>query len=363
VERAHLSLMKIAITGICGFVGSELALQLARRFSGAQIAGIDNFSRPGSETTRPRLKAAGIVVKHGDVRYPGDLDALGAADWVIDAAANPSVLIGVDGRTSSRQAVEHNLVGTLNVLEFCKAQGAGLVLLSTSRVYSVKALNALPLVVRDGAFTPDTSANWPHGATPNGLMEAFSTAGPVSLYGATKVSSEAMAIEYGDAFGFPVVVDRCGVMAGPGQFGTAEQGIFSFWVRAWASGNPLAYLGFGGTGHQVRDALHPQDLADLVERQLRASSDAIGNWNVGSGSANAMSLAQLSAWCSTNFGDRQVGADTSQRRWDVPWVVMDTSRVRERFEWAPATSVMTILDEIAAHHRLHPDWLSLSRPL
>ena len=161
--------MKIAITGICGFVGSELALQLARRFSGAQIAGIDNFSRPGSETTRPRLKAAGVVVKHGDVRCPSDLDALGAADWVIDAAANPSVLVGVDGRTSSRQAVEHNLVGTLNVLEFCKAQGAGLVLLSTSRVYSVKALNALPLVVRDGAFTPDTSANWPHGAAPSRL--------------------------------------------------------------------------------------------------------------------------------------------------------------------------------------------------
>lgn len=355
--------MKIAITGICGFVGSELALQLGRRFSGAQIVGIDNFSRPGSETTRPRLKAAGVIVKHGDVRCPSDLDALGAADWVIDAAANPSVLVGVDGRTSSRQAVEHNLVGTLNVLEFCKARGAGLVLLSTSRVYSVNALNALPLAVRDDAFAPDESATWPNGAAPPGLTEKFSTAGPVSLYGATKVASEAMAIEYGDAFGFPVVIDRCGVMAGPGQFGTGEQGIFSFWVRAWASGQPLRYLGFGGTGHQVRDALHPQDLANLVERQLRAASDATGIWNVGGGSSNAMSLAQLSAWCSTHFGERQVGADPARRKWDVPWLVMDTSRVRERFGWTPAISVMHVLDEIAAHHRLHPDWLSLSRPL
>lgn len=355
--------MKIAITGICGFVGSELALQLAQRVSGAQIAGIDNFSRPGSETTRPRLNAAGIVVKHGDVRCSSDLDVLGAPDWVIDAAANPSVLVGVDGRTSSRQAAEHNLVGTLNVLEFCKAHGAGLVLLSTSRVYSVKALNALPLVVRDRAFAPDPSATWPNGATSAGLAETFSTAGPVSLYGATKVASEAMAIEYGDAFGFPVVIDRCGVIAGPGQFGTGEQGIFSFWVRAWASGQPLKYLGFGGTGHQVRDALHPQDLADLVERQLRAPSQATGIWNVGGGSSNAMSLAQLSAWCATNFGERQVGAVADARKWDVPWVVMDSSRVREQFDWTPAISVMNVLDEIAAHHRLHPDWLSLSRPL
>src|ERR1700748_3446708 len=106
--------MKIAITGICGFVGSELALRLPRRFSGAQLFGIDNFSRPGSETTRPRLKMNGVMVKYGDVRSAGDLDALGDADWLIDAAANPSVLAGVDGRTSSRQIVEHNLSGTLN---------------------------------------------------------------------------------------------------------------------------------------------------------------------------------------------------------------------------------------------------------
>jgi CDP-paratose 2-epimerase len=229
--------------------------------------------------------------------------------------------------------------------------------------FAANALNALPLLVRDGAFAPDESAAWPNGAAPAGLTETFSTAGPVSLYGATKVASEAMAIEYGDAFGFPVVIDRCGVMAGPGQFGTGEQGIFSFWVRAWASGEPLRYLGFGGTGHQVRDALHPQDLANLVERQLRAASDATGSWNVGGGSRNAMSLAQLSAWCSAHFGERQVGSDPAQRKWDVPWVVMDSSRVRERFGWTSAISITTILDEIAAHHRLHPDWLSLSRPL
>src|SRR5262245_31023715 len=118
--------MNIVITGLCGFVGSELALQLRQRIAGARIAGIDNFSRPGSETTRPRLKAADVSVKHGDVRSRSDLDALGDADWVIDAAANPSVLAGVDGRSSSRQVVEHNLGGTLNVLEFCRERRAGL---------------------------------------------------------------------------------------------------------------------------------------------------------------------------------------------------------------------------------------------
>src|SRR6185503_17592610 len=113
--------MRIVITGICGFVASELALQLRQRFADATIAGIDNLSRRGSETTRPRLAAAGITVHHGDVRCASDVDALGDADWLIDAAANPSVLAGIDGRSSSRQVVEHNLGGTMNVLEFCKA--------------------------------------------------------------------------------------------------------------------------------------------------------------------------------------------------------------------------------------------------
>jgi CDP-paratose 2-epimerase len=354
--------MNIAITGICGFVGSELALHLVDCFQGARIAGVDNFCRPGSETTRGRLKAAGIVVKHGDIRCASDLEALGGADWVVDAAAQPSVLAGVDGRTSSRQALEHNLGGTLNVLEFCKQRSAGLVLLSTSRVYSVKRLNTLPLVVDGDAFAPDRSAAWPAGSSPAGIAEDFSTAAPVSLYGATKVASEVMAVEYGHAFGLPVVINRCGVLAGARQFGTAEQGIFSFWVRAWASGRPLTYLGFDGTGRQVRDALHPADLALLVERQIRSGPAAAGTWNVGGGVPNAMSLAQLSDWCSERFGPRAVRVEGNPRQWDVPWLAMDHTRATGRFDWVPSRRVTDILEEVATHHRLNPDWLSLTEP-
>jgi CDP-paratose 2-epimerase len=77
------------------------------------------------------------------------------SDWVIDAAANPSVLAGVDGKTSSRQLVEHNLLGTINLLEYCKAHQAGFCLLSTSRVYSIAGLANLRMQVVDGAFAPD----------------------------------------------------------------------------------------------------------------------------------------------------------------------------------------------------------------
>ncbi len=134
--------MKILISGICGFAGSTLARGLAEA-GGHEVMGFDNFIRPGSETNRAGLRGLGIRVFHGDLRATSDLDNLPAADWVIDAAANPSVLAGVDGRSTSRQIVEHNLGGTVNLLEYCKRHRAGFILLSTSRVYSITALAGL----------------------------------------------------------------------------------------------------------------------------------------------------------------------------------------------------------------------------
>jgi len=353
--------VRIVITGICGFVGSQVALGLRRRLPSADISGFDNLSRPGSAANLPLLAAATVRVRHGDLRCASDFETLGDCDWVIDAAANPSVLAGIDGRTSTRQLVEHNLVGSINVLEFCRQRCSGLVLLSTSRVYSIRGLINLPLAVEDEAFVPK-AGEWPTGASPRGIDERFSTAAPVSLYGATKLGSEALALEYGEAFDLPVVIDRCGVLAGPGQFGTSEQGIFSYWVGAWAARRRLAYFGFGGSGHQVRDALHPDDLVELLHRQMGTGRNATGTWTVGGGLSHAMSLAQLSRWCREHLGDHTVHVDQTPRRWDVPWVVMDADRTLAEFGWRPSRPLEQMLNEIAAHYTDHPEWLQMSRP-
>lgn len=355
--------MKLLISGICGFVGSTLALALREADPGIEISGCDNFIRPGSETNRERLKAHGIAVQHADLRLASDVDALPGADWVLDAAALPSVLAGLAGRSSSRQLAEHNLGGTVNLLEFCKAHRAGFLLLSTSRVYSIPPLAALPVIERDGAFFPDTTAILPPGFSTAGIGEEFSTKPPVSLYGATKLASEALALEYGAAFGFPVWIDRCGVLAGAGQFGQAEQGVFSYWIHAWLAGAPLRYIGFGGGGRQVRDCLHPRDLVPLLLAQFAAPpADARPRIvNAAGGVPNAMSLAGLSAWCAERFGPREIAVDAQPRPFDLPWVVLDAGLARRHWDWAAATKLEAILDEIARHAEAHPDWLALSR--
>src|SRR3972149_7355144 len=100
--------MKILITGICGFVGATLTRYLLLARSGITIYGIDNLVRPGSELNRRELLSLGVSLIHGDIRIQSDFDCLPEVDWGIAAAANPSVLAGGDGKTSSRQLIEHN---------------------------------------------------------------------------------------------------------------------------------------------------------------------------------------------------------------------------------------------------------------
>jgi CDP-paratose 2-epimerase len=158
-----------------------------------------------------------------------------------------------------------------------------------------------------------------------------------------------------------VWVDRCGVLAGAGQFGTAEQGIISYWLHAYAQRRPLRYIGFDRRGHQVRDAFHPDDLAALVFAQMtRGAAGGERVFNVGGGIENAMSLAQLSAWCAQRFGEHVVASDQTPRPFDVPWFVMNSARTAETFGWRPARGLATILDEIAAHAEQHPGWLELT---
>jgi len=347
--------MKLLVTGACGFVGSTLIPTLLLALPGLEVVGLDNFLRDGSRGNVEPLRRLGVKVVEGDIRREDDLAAIGRVDWVLDCAAEPSVLAGVGGAVSSFGVMDHNLIGTLRVLEFCKAHGAGLILLSTSRVYSIAPLAALSIETVDGAFCPAPGAGQQTpGLSGRGIAESFSTAPPLSLYGVSKRCAELVALEYSDAFGFPVWINRCGVLAGAGQFGKADQGIVAYWIRAWRDRKPLRYIGFGGAGAQVRDFLHPRDLTAGIVKQFAAGAPGRASGesdpricNFSGGLSNACSLANMSAWCRDRFGPLDVGSDPTSRPFDLPWVVLDATRAAQTWDWKPVTPLPEIFAEIA----------------
>jgi CDP-paratose 2-epimerase len=324
------------------------------------VYGFDSLIRPGSEGNRNQLIRLGVKLIHGDIRNQSDVDNLPVIDWVVDCSAAPSVTAGTDGSLSSRQLFEHNLLGTVNILEYCKRNSAGFLMLSSSRVYSVKQLADLAVVPDGEAFCLDERQKFPAGISPAGITEQFSTSPPLSLYGASKLASEVIALEYGETFGFPVWINRCGVLAGAGQFGRTDQGIFSFWINSWLRHRPLTYHGYGGNGHQVRDCLHPRDLVPLILKQMTAEAAQQRVFNLGGGIERALSLAELSNWCRSRFGEAPLSGIPQTHRFDVPWIVMDSSFARTVWDWQPQTTLDEILTEIACHAEQNPQWLELS---
>ena len=349
---------KILITGGAGFIGSSLAIRLSKEFENIQITCLDNLSRNGSTLNRNRLAKYGIKFKKADVRQTHPFNTL-KCDLIIDAAAEPSVLAGVKGH-DTKYIVDTNLVGTLNVLELARKQSAGLIFLSSSRVFPIVTLQKLQLRKLKHRF--DLSANQKiPGVTKHGISEDFPLHGSRTLYGATKLAAEVMAAEYAAQFGIPIMINRCGVIAGPWQMGRIDQGIVALWVASHAYSLPLSYIGYGG--RQVRDILHIEDLSDLVIKQVR---DGFKHWtgtafNVGGGLKNSLSLRELTN-ISTHVTSNRINITLVDqiRRGDVPFYVTDSRRVQQLFEWTPRRSAAKTIQDTA---RWIQDYREILAPL
>jgi CDP-paratose 2-epimerase len=339
--------MRYLITGGCGFVGSRLCLGIKGLDPAADIVAFDNLRRRGSEINVADLGAAGVTFAHGDIRLASDLDELdGAFDVVIDAAAEPSVHAGTTG--SPRYVIDTNLGGTVNLLEFARQRAKTLVLLSTSRVYAIDALRGIRTTEGSTRLEVDDEQDLA-GVGPDGITEHFPTEGARSYYGASKLASELLAQEYAAASDLDVIINRCGVLAGAGQFGKVDQGVIALWVAAHIYGRPLEYIGFGGSGKQVRDLMHPDDLLQLTLMQIDVAPQISGQvFNVGGGMRISVSLQELTALCQERTGrEVEITPVPETASVDVPVYITDTTRVREATGWTPSRDAAAIVDDIA----------------
>jgi CDP-paratose 2-epimerase len=155
------------------------------------------------------------------------------------------------------------------------------------------------------------------------------------------------------------VVNRCGVLTGPWQMGKVDQGVVVLWVARHVYGGRLSYIGYGGTGKQVRDMLHIDDLLRLVEYQIDHLDELSGEtFNVGGGRAVSASLRELTAICEEVTGNRvDIGKVPEDRAADIRYYVTDHTRVTERTGWRPGKDVRAIVEDIHAWIRANRDAL------
>lgn len=358
---------RILITGGAGFVGSQMAQFFRELYPRGQIVVFDNLKRRGSELNLPRLKALRVEFVHGDIRNRDDFEALIANnskgfDVFIEASAEPSVLAGL--HSSPLYAIDTNLGGTINCLEFARRHCGQFIFLSTSRVYSIPKLLSLPLISRGNRFEFDfqKSQQSLQGISEKGISETFSTSEFRSLYGTTKLSSEMLIEEYVHTYGLKAVINRCGVLCGPWQMGKVDQGVFMLWMARHTYGGTLSYTGFGGKGFQVRDLLHPRDLFNLVVKQLSPGAHWNAQiYNVGGGKDRSSSLAELTEICQ-NIAGREIamGSNPESASVDIPWYITDSTRAQTQFSWQPQKSLREIMSEIHSWLKEHETTL---RPL
>ncbi|BAY77155.1 3-beta hydroxysteroid dehydrogenase/isomerase [Nostoc linckia NIES-25] len=336
---------KILILGGAGFVGSSLAIHLKKYYSQWKIICFDNLRRRGSELNIPRFKNLGIEFIHGDIRSSSDLDpGMFDVDTIIDCSAEPSVLAGFN---SPQYVLQTNLVGTINVLELARQIQARLLFLSTSRVYPIEILKSINLVELPTRFNIATEQTI-SGVSNLGIAEEFPLQSYRSLYGTTKLASEMLIEEYRQAYNIQAIVNRCGVITGPWQMGKVDQGVFVLWLAAHYFEKPLSYIGYGGTGKQVRDLLHIEDLLRLINYQLEHFSELDGDvLNVGGGADNSLSLLETTKLCQIITGKSiAIASEETARQGDIPIYITDSSKISSKTGWKPIMNPEQTLRDI-----------------
>jgi len=328
--------MRVLITGGCGFVGSRTALYLKEKYPEYEIVAFDNLYRKGSELNVPILEDAGIQFLKRDVRNLEDFEGIGF-DILVEASAEPSVMAGLGDDV--KYLMDTNFGGLLNSVLACLKNNAKLIFISTSRVFPMEFINSLEYVETDTRYKLKSSGD---GCSDKGFDEGMSKNGAKSLYGMSKFSSELLIEEYVNLSGLEAVINRCGLIAGKGQFGKSDQGVITHWAASYVYDRPLKIF---GNGKQVRDVLNVSDFAKLVDMQIHDFSKFSGKtFNVGGGLSNSLSITELDMLCKKLCGEKSVPFE-DERSLDIKYYVSDNSLI-ESFGWRAEISAEETLSEI-----------------
>ncbi|GAB0058342.1 CDP-paratose 2-epimerase [Candidatus Magnetaquicoccaceae bacterium FCR-1] len=327
--------MKFLITGGCGFLGSNLAQEAIQR--GDELIIFDNLSRSGSIDNLTWLKSQGdFRYVHGDIRSTNDVVRLVSEvkpDAIFHLAGQVAMTTSI---ANPRMDFEVNVLGTFNLLEAVRhhAPDAIVVYSSTNKVYGDL----------EQYKYRETETRYECIDHPNGFNEQV----PLefhSPYGCSKGAADQYMLDYARIFGLRTVVFRHSSMYGGRQFATYDQGwIGWFCQKAVETSKGLIKQPFSisGTGKQVRDVLHADDMKRLYIAALNNIGTAAGQaFNIGGGKDNSLSLIELFAMLESILDVRLIYIKLPARESDQIVYVSDITKAVQTLKWQPTVNAYT----------------------
>ena len=211
------------------------------------------------------------------------------------------------------------LLGTFNILKIASRMNAKLIFLSSSRIYSILKIKKLSKLKKSNLFKKFT------------VNEEFSTEAPLSFYGYSKLSSEMMIKEFSYLKNIDYIINRFGLVAGPGQFGKIDQGVISYWVWRKLNKLKLYYKGYKGSGMQIRDVLHIDDLTCIIGEQVKKIDKIKNNvFNIGGGTKNSLTLKELNDKISNITNNKQkILKKLETSNYDIPIYISNNSKIKK----------------------------------
>jgi UDP-glucose 4-epimerase len=303
--------MNVLVTGGAGFIGSNLVRLLVSQ--GHDVTVLDDLS----SGHRKNLELIpGVRFIEGDVR---DADAvrraMSGAEAVFHLAASVGNARAIDDPIRDS---EINVLGTLQVLEAARREGAKkLVFSSSAGIFG--ELRTLP-ICED------------HPAEPR------------SPYGASKLAAEKHCLVYGHLYDIEVVCLRYFNVYGPNQRYDMYGNVIPIFAHQLMHRQPLVIY---GDGDQTRDFANVRDVA-LANYKAATTPGAKGAFNIGSGTR--VTINGLVRLLEDAFGSEAVVKHAPTRPGDVRDSLADISAARAAFGFEPAVGLAEGLHEYA-------DWM------
>lgn len=319
--------MKTVITGGAGFIGTNLAADLASE--GHEVVIFDNLSRKGTGENATWLtnKFKNITLFKGDLRTDQKLlnEIVEKAEAIYHLGGQVAVTTSV---ANPREDFEINALGTLNLLEAVRLHAQKnpvLIYASTNKVYG--GMEEVEVVEHDGHYIYQ---DIPHGIAENQLIDFHSP------YGCSKGAADQYVRDYARIYGLRTVVFRQSCIYGPRQFGIEDQGWVAWFTIAALAKKPVTVY---GDGKQVRDVLYVDDLVRAYKMATEKIESTAGRiYNVGGGLDNAMSLLELLNFLQEYYGRPIEHSFGDWRPGDQPVYISDIGKAKNEFGWEPTIS-------------------------